>query len=110
MQRIRDKSSAVFCPKDGSETRIAANSQEVHYIACNPHLKHKCRDLSAEELKPLTFKEDIHSVDYMREYPKYVVLKVVAHRLVEMFSDWRCPRGSIPDSISSCGNAMHPGW
>ncbi|CAG2103333.1 unnamed protein product, partial [Medioppia subpectinata] len=70
-ESIRDKSSAVFCPKDGSETRIAANTQEVHYIACNSHLKHKCRDLSAEELKPLTFKEDIYSVDYMGKYPDF---------------------------------------
>ncbi|CAG2103331.1 unnamed protein product [Medioppia subpectinata] len=68
MQRIRDESSAVFCPKNGSETQIEANRRKVHYIACNPVLKHKCRDLSAEELKPLTFKEDIHSVDYKRQY------------------------------------------
>ncbi|CAG2105074.1 unnamed protein product, partial [Medioppia subpectinata] len=68
MNSIRDASSAVFCPKDGSETRIVADKQKVHYIACNPVLKHKCRDLLTEELKPLTFKEDIHSVDYMRQY------------------------------------------
>ncbi|CAG2109970.1 unnamed protein product, partial [Medioppia subpectinata] len=70
-ESIRDESSAVFCPKDGAETRIVANRQKVDYIACNPHLKQKCRDMSTEELKPLTFKEDIHSVDYMRQYPVF---------------------------------------